>query len=298
MRVLVVDDSRAMRMIVSRELRGIDAVSGVLEAESAEAAVDLLPTEPIDLILCDWNMGGMTGLELLEALRAAEWTIPFGFVTSESSDEVRAAALGAGAAFVVVKPFSGAELRASVESLLAGAGQPVLDAPAGAALTCATEGAETGGGREGALAGILEGLLRLPVRVARAGDGPARQAARWTADYVDSDGGEAALCVVETPIASGLSAALTMMPPAAAAEWASSGALPDALSESFHEVANVLAKVVRTDGARCVLRSIAGYAPGEKLPDAERIAQAPACDHFEVALEGYGAGLLSLVTLR
>lgn len=295
MRVLVVDDSRAMRMIVSRELRGIDAVTGVLEADSAEAAVELLPTEPIDLILCDWNMGGMTGLELLQALRAAEWTTPFGFVTSESSDEVRAAALEAGAAFVVVKPFTGAELRAGVESLLAGSGQAAPGATAPG--TGGVEGAEEAQGREGALAGILEGLLRLPVRVARAREGPARQVARWTADYVDAEGGDAALCVVETPIASGLSAALTMMPPAAAAEWASSGALPDALSESFHEVANVLAKIVRADGARCVLRSVAGYAPGEKLPAAEQIAQAPVCDHFEVALEGYGTGVLSLVTL-
>ena len=286
MRVLVVDDSRAMRMIVSRELRNIEAVSGVLEADSAEAAIDLLPVEPVDLILCDWNMGGMSGLELLQALRAAEWTVPFGFVTSESSEAVQESAFAAGAAFLVAKPFTGADLADKIEGFLAGQ-------TGGAALS---RGPETGD-RTDAIASLLGGLVRMHVSVTRAAAGPARQSARWTATYVDPDGAETAICVVETPIASGLSGALTLMSPDTAAEWAESGTLPDILSESFHEVTNVLGKIVRTDGARCVLHAIAGYAPGEKLPDADKIAAAPSCEHFEVTLDGYGTGLLSLVTL-
>jgi len=284
-RVLVVDDSRAMRMIVSRELKNIDAVSGVLEADSAEAAIDILPNEPVDLILCDWNMGGMTGLELLQALRAAQWTVPFGFVTSESSEEIQASAFAAGAAFLVAKPFTGADLCAKIEAFLAGE-----------AASSSTSGA-SGLDRHAAIAGLLEGLLRRPVLVVQVPDGPARQVARWTADYVDAAGTDAAMCVVETPIASALSAALTLMSPSVAAEWADSGTLPDILSESFHEVTNVLAKVVRTDGARCVLSGVAGYAPGEKLPETDRIASAASSEHFRVTLDGYGTGLLSLVTL-
>jgi len=284
-RVLVVDDSRAMRMIVSRELKNIDAVSGVLEAESAEAAIEILPNEPVDLILCDWNMGGMTGLEFLQALRAAQWSVPFGFVTSESSEEIHESAFAAGAAFLVAKPFTGADLCAKIDAFLAG-----------------ESGSAAGGvaselDRPAAVAGLLEGLLRRPVTVAAVGEGPARQVARWTADYVDATGTDAAMCVVETPIASALSAALTLMSPAVAAEWADSGTLPDILSESFHEVTNVLAKVVRNDGARCVLSTVAGYAPGEKLPESDRIAAAVSREHFKVTLEGYGSGLLSLVTL-
>lgn len=285
MRVLVVDDSRAMRMIVSRELRSIDAVSGVVEADSAEAAIELLPVEPVDLILCDWNMGGMSGLELLEALRAAEWTVPFGFVTSESSEAMQRSAFAAGAAFLVAKPFTGADLAAKIEGFLAGR----------SGATTETSGGPTD--RAAMVASLLASLVRMPVAVVHAAEGPARQVARWTADYADASGDDAAICVVETPIASALSAALTLMSPAVAAEWAESGTLPDILSESFHEVTNVLAKVVRTDGERCILRSVAGFAAGEKLPEADRIAAAPSSEHFQVSLAGYGAGLMSLVTL-
>ncbi|MHB1782697.1 MAG: response regulator [Acidimicrobiales bacterium] len=292
MRVLVVDDSRAMRMIVSRELRSIDAVSGVVEADSAEAAIELLPVEPVDLILCDWNMGGMTGLELLEALRAAEWTVPFGFVTSESSEAMQQSAYAAGAAFLVAKPFTGADLAAKIEGFLAGQRSATTTVSGGP-----TDRAGGPTDRAGMLASLLGSLVRMPVAVVHAAEGPARQVARWTADYADASGANAAICVVETPIASALSAALTLMSPAVAAEWARSGTLPDILSESFHEVTNVLAKVIRTDGERCILRSVAGFAPGEKLPEADRIAAAPSSEHFQVSLEGYGAGLMSLVTL-
>lgn len=285
MRVLVVDDSRAMRMIVSRELRNIDAISDVLEADSAEAAIEVLPAEPIDLILCDWNMGGMTGLEFLQALRAAEWMVPFGFVTSESSDDVQASAFAAGAAFLIAKPFTGEQLTSKIEAFLAGS----------TVAGTTSDAAEVD--RPTAIAELLEGLLRKPVKVVSVEDGPARQAARWTADYLDADGAEAAICVVETAIASGLSAALTLMSPSVATEWADSGTLPDILSESFHEVTNVLAKIVRADGMRTILNTVAGYAPGERLPAAEKIAAAPSREHFRVTLDGYGVGLMSLVTL-
>lgn len=285
MRVLVVDDSRAMRMIVSRELRNLDAVSDVLEADSAEAAVETLGAEPVDLIVCDWNMSGMTGLELLEALRAAGWTVPFGFVTSESSDDVVASAMAAGASFLLAKPFRGEELCARVAAVLGGAG------PA------AGPGEASQADRPSALRTLLEGLLRKDVTVVPAATGPARQAARWTAEYVDTAGEKVAMCVVETPLASAMSAALTLMPRAIADEWARSGALPDTLSENFHEVTNVIAKTVHAEGVRCILSDIAGFAPGEQLPAIERIRAARCNESYEVAIDGYGAGLLSLVTL-
>lgn len=284
MKVLVVDDSRAMRMIVTRELRDIDAVDDVAEAESAEAAIEVLGAQPVDLILCDWNMEGMTGLEFLEALRAAGWTVPFGFVTSESSESIVSAALAAGAAFLVAKPFTAEELTAKVSAVLAGQA------------TTTTATASGGRERHDEVAGVLSGLLRKQVSVAPAARGPERQAARWTSDYVDPSGSTVAMCIFETPLASSLSAALTMLSPAVATEWASSGALPDVLSENFHEVTNVLAKVVHGAGERCILAEIGGYAPGEQLPEIEQIKAAKSNEHFAVSVPGYSDGLLTLVT--
>jgi two-component system, chemotaxis family, chemotaxis protein CheY len=59
-----------------------------------------------DLILSDWNMPEMTGIEVLRQLRASGSDVKFGFVTSESTPEMKDQAQAAGALFFIVKPFS------------------------------------------------------------------------------------------------------------------------------------------------------------------------------------------------
>jgi two-component system chemotaxis response regulator CheY len=106
-KILVVDDSKAMRMIVIRNLRQAgfgDAT--VIEAENGLMALDKVTTDAPNLILCDWNMPEMTGIEFLRALRSSGNDTPFGFVTSESTPAMRDQALAAGAAFLLAKPFS------------------------------------------------------------------------------------------------------------------------------------------------------------------------------------------------
>lgn len=107
MKILIVDDSKAMRMIVSRTLR--QAGYGDAELHEAENGVEALAkveeVEP-DLVLSDWNMPEMTGIELLTALREQGNLVPFGFVTSETNPEMRERAVAAGARFFLTKPFS------------------------------------------------------------------------------------------------------------------------------------------------------------------------------------------------
>jgi two-component system, chemotaxis family, chemotaxis protein CheY len=107
MKILIADDSRAMRMIVTRTLRqagmgGHDLV----EAENGRDALDKIKEEPPDLVLSDWNMPEMTGIDLLRALRGNGIEIPFCFVTSEGSPEMRDAAAEAGAIGLISKPFT------------------------------------------------------------------------------------------------------------------------------------------------------------------------------------------------
>ena len=59
-----------------------------------------------DLVLSDWNMPNMTGIELLETIRAENIEVTFGFVTTESSSEMRQKATAAGAQFLITKPFT------------------------------------------------------------------------------------------------------------------------------------------------------------------------------------------------
>lgn len=107
MKILIADDSRVMRQIVIRTLR--QAGHGgheIVEAENGRQALELVHTEAPDLVLSDWNMPEMNGIDCLAALRASGSTVAFGFVTSEGSDEMRQRADAAGAAFLIAKPFT------------------------------------------------------------------------------------------------------------------------------------------------------------------------------------------------
>ncbi|MDY7101968.1 MAG: response regulator [Actinomycetota bacterium] len=107
MRILIVDDSRAMRMIVTRTLRQSGYKSAEFsEAEDGAKALAAIQDDCPDLVLSDWNMPEMSGIELLRALREEGINVPFGFVTSEGTPEMRAQAMEAGAKFLIAKPFT------------------------------------------------------------------------------------------------------------------------------------------------------------------------------------------------
>ena len=107
MKILVVDDSRAMRRIVARTIRqaGHDGHE-IIEAENGREALDMVREHKPDLILSDWHMPEMTGIEFLDALNAEGHEIPFGFVSSESTPEMMDLATKAGAMFLLAKPFT------------------------------------------------------------------------------------------------------------------------------------------------------------------------------------------------
>ena len=119
MKILVADDSRVMRQIVIRTLRqaGYDD-HDIVEAEDGADALAKVSSEDPDLVLSDWNMPNMTGIECLQALRSSGSTVPFGFVTSEGSEEMRAAANEAGALFLITKPFTADAFRDALDAYL------------------------------------------------------------------------------------------------------------------------------------------------------------------------------------
>jgi len=107
MKIMIVDDSSAMRMIVKKTLRqaGFEGHE-ISEADDGAKALAAIKISAPDLVLSDWNMPNMTGLQLLEALRDGGMQMTFGFVTTEASPNMRLLALGAGANFLISKPFS------------------------------------------------------------------------------------------------------------------------------------------------------------------------------------------------
>ena len=107
MEILIVDDSKAMRMIVARVLKKAGYGDNDLREASngVEALVAIKEKRP-DLVLADWNMPEMNGIELLQALKAEGIEVDFGFVTSESTAEMREKAVINGALFLIAKPFT------------------------------------------------------------------------------------------------------------------------------------------------------------------------------------------------
>jgi two-component system chemotaxis response regulator CheY len=119
MKILVADDSRVMRQIVVRTLRQAGyGHHDVVEACDGKDALLKVHEEQPDLVLSDWNMPNMSGLDLLSSLRATGDNRPFGFITSEGSPQMRDTAQRAGAIFLIAKPFSSDTFRDALESVL------------------------------------------------------------------------------------------------------------------------------------------------------------------------------------
>ena len=108
MKILIVDDSKAMRMIVQRTLRqaGFDGLE-LFEAGDGQEGLAGVEEHRPDLVMSDWNMPNMSGIEFLQALRAKGDTTRFGFVTSEGTADMRELAAASGAEFLIAKPFDG-----------------------------------------------------------------------------------------------------------------------------------------------------------------------------------------------
>ena len=119
MKILIADDSRVMRQIVTRTLRqaGFDG-HDLVEASDGQEALDKALAEKPDLVLSDWNMPQLTGVEVLRQLRANGVQVPFGFITSEGSPEMRKVAEAAGALFLVTKPFTADTFRDVLDPIL------------------------------------------------------------------------------------------------------------------------------------------------------------------------------------
>jgi two-component system chemotaxis response regulator CheY len=116
MKAIVIDDSRAMRMILKRFVSalGFECTEAV---DGADALARLKESGPPDLALVDWNMPNMNGLELVTAVRADQsfGNMKIMMVTTENEMEQVSKALVAGADEYVMKPFTEDVIREKLE---------------------------------------------------------------------------------------------------------------------------------------------------------------------------------------
>ena len=118
-RVLVVDDFATMRKI-EKNILGQLGVKNVDEADDGSTALPKLQSTQYDIVLLDWNMPTMTGLELLKAIRSDEnlKSIPVIMVTAEALKDNIVAAAQAGVNDYIVKPFTAASLEEKIKKVL------------------------------------------------------------------------------------------------------------------------------------------------------------------------------------
>lgn len=119
MNVLVVDDYKSMIRIVRGLLNQLGFMN-VDEAADGVTALRMIRDKPYGLVLSDWNMQPMTGLELLQQVRAdaATRAVPFVMVTAEAKAENVVAARQAGVNNYVIKPFTLAVLKQKLTTVL------------------------------------------------------------------------------------------------------------------------------------------------------------------------------------
>ena len=120
--VLVVDDSAMMRKVVLRVLKMADVeFETALEAGNGDEALSIIRVNEVALIMCDINMPGMSGLELLQQIKNEKLAVgvPIVMVTTENSEPQVRQAILAGARGYIRKPFTVDHIKNSVRPLLA-----------------------------------------------------------------------------------------------------------------------------------------------------------------------------------
>lgn len=122
MKILVVDDFSTMRRIIKNLLRDL-GFNNTSEADDGLTALPMLKAGSFDLLVTDWNMPGMQGIDLLKAVRADEdeslKNIPVLMVTAEQKKEQIVEAAQAGVNGYIVKPFTALILKEKLEKIFA-----------------------------------------------------------------------------------------------------------------------------------------------------------------------------------
>lgn len=118
MKILIVDDFSTMRRIIKNLLRDL-GFTNTAEADDGLSALPMLQNGNFDFLITDWNMPGMTGIDLLKAVRADDRMkdMPILMVTAEAKRDQIVEAAQAGVNGYVVKPFTAAVLKEKIEKI-------------------------------------------------------------------------------------------------------------------------------------------------------------------------------------
>lgn len=120
LRILVIEDQGPARAMLRAMLKEL-GINQVFEANDGRDGLRFIDSasDMIDIVLCDWNMPQMTGLDLLKQVRSVGLDVPFLMVTGRADKESVMGAKAAGVSAYIAKPFSQVQLEAKLRALLA-----------------------------------------------------------------------------------------------------------------------------------------------------------------------------------
>lgn len=290
-KLMLVDDSRVMRQLVRRSVRQAGfKPAEVVEAENGLDALRQLERFRPSLILSDWNMPGMGGLELLEALRAKDDMTPLGFVTSESTPAMRASAMGKGALFLLTKPFTASDVRYVLEN----AGFRPTGNLRGSAKR--TQIGHKPFGPE-LVKELLDHLVGQQTMIRPCPRMPPSVRPAISMSWIDDDDNLLYGGLCELQLGAALGAALSMRPASAVGQLIASGKIAEDLQPDCREVFNVMSRTFTDAGSVRVRLDEIVFSPA---PPVESVVQlnrtAPARRDFKIAIGRHGAGRLALLS--
>jgi DNA-binding NtrC family response regulator len=115
-KILIIDDEYGMRWALEKALR--EEGYGVVNAATGAEGLEALASEAMALVLLDYKMPGMSGLEVLERIKESQPDLPVVFMTGHSSIPTALDSLRMGATAYLTKPFHLADLRATIKKVL------------------------------------------------------------------------------------------------------------------------------------------------------------------------------------
>lgn len=121
LKILVVEDQDDVRKMIKDMLENM-SVAKVFEAKDGQQAFEFIDAafDFVDLIICDWNMPELTGVELLRQIRATDENVPFLMVTGRMDMDSVVEAKNSGVTAYIAKPFSAVQLEAKIRVVLKG----------------------------------------------------------------------------------------------------------------------------------------------------------------------------------
>lgn len=119
LRILVVDDHMIMRSLIEKTAISL-GLKQISHAENGQQALDKINDGTTDIILADWNMPGMCGLDLLKAVRQNEANnkLAFIMITAESEGTKMMEAMNSGATAYLIKPFSSDDFKETIDKII------------------------------------------------------------------------------------------------------------------------------------------------------------------------------------